>query len=61
MPNERWQADITHWPLAGGKEVEIINVIDDHSRLLVACDARAVCKAADVVATFHTGGKERGS
>lgn len=55
MPNERWQADITHWRLAGGEEVEILNMIDDHSRLLVACDARAVFKAADVVATFHTG------
>jgi len=55
MPNERWQADITHWRLAGGSEVEILNVIDDHSRLLVASDARAVFKAADVVATFHAG------
>ena len=25
MPNERWQADITHWRLAGGSEVEILN------------------------------------
>ena len=40
MPNERWQADITHWRLADGTEVEILNVIDDHSRLLVASDAR---------------------
>ncbi len=55
MPNERWQADITHWRLAGGSEVEILNVIDDHSRLLVASDARGVFKAADVVATFHAG------
>jgi transposase InsO family protein len=49
MPNERWQADITHWRLGGGKEVEILNVIDDHSRFLVASDARATTKAADVV------------
>jgi transposase len=55
MPNERWQADITHWRLAGGAEVEILNVLDDHSRFLVASDARAVFKAADVVASFHTG------
>jgi transposase InsO family protein len=53
MPNERWQADITHWRLADGTEVEILNVIDDHSRFLVASDARGVFKAADVVATFH--------
>jgi transposase InsO family protein len=55
MPNERWQADITHWRLADGSEVEILNVIDDHSRLLVASEARGVFKAADVVATFDAG------
>jgi transposase InsO family protein len=53
MPNERWQADITHWRLGGGAEVEILNVLDDHSRFLVASDARRVFKAADVVASFH--------
>jgi transposase InsO family protein len=53
MPNERWQADITHWRLADATEVKILNVIDDHSRFLVASDALAVFKAADVVASFH--------
>jgi len=53
MPNERWQADITHWRLRDGTEVEILNVIDDHSRLLIGSDALAVFKAADVVASFH--------
>jgi transposase InsO family protein len=53
MPNERWQADITHWKLADGREVDILNVLDDHSRLLVAAHARPTTKAADVVASFH--------
>ncbi len=53
MPNERWQADITHWALASGTEVEILNMIDDHSRLLVGSDGLGVFKAADVVASFH--------
>jgi transposase InsO family protein len=53
MPNERWQADITHWALADGADVEILNALDDHSRFLVASDAREVFKAADVVASFH--------
>jgi transposase len=53
MPNERWQADITHWRLADGTDVEILNVLDDHSRFLVASDVRGVFKAADVVASFH--------
>jgi hypothetical protein len=30
QPNERWQADITHWGLADGAEVEILNILDDH-------------------------------
>jgi hypothetical protein len=33
--------------------VEIMNAIDDHSRLLVASVARPTFKAADVVAVFH--------
>lgn len=53
MPNERWQADVTHWKLADGREVEILNLLDDHSRLLVASDTRPTTKAADVVASFH--------
>jgi len=60
MPNERWQADITHWSLADGTEVEILNVIDDHSRFLVASDALAVFKAADVVTSFHTAAAAHG-
>lgn len=54
QPNERWQADITHWELLDGSEVEILNIIDDHSRLCVASDARAITKGADVVQSFHT-------
>jgi transposase InsO family protein len=49
LPNECWQADITHWPLADGTDVEILDVIDDHSRLLVGSTARPVFKATDVV------------
>lgn len=59
MPNERWQADITHWKLAEG-EVEILNVIDDHSRFLVASVARRVFKAADVVGAFHGAASAHG-
>jgi transposase len=50
QPNERWQADITHWTLASGRDAEILNVIDDHARLALACAARPVFKAADVLA-----------
>ncbi len=60
MPNERWQADITHWTLGDGTDVEILNVLDDHSRFLVASDARVVFKAADVVASFHRAAASHG-
>lgn len=60
LPNERWQADTTHWKLADGSDVEILNVIDDHSRFLVASDARSVTKAADVVASFHRAAAAHG-
>jgi transposase InsO family protein len=60
QPNERWQADITHWRLADGTEVEILNMIDDHSRLLVGCHALVVFKAADVVASFHRAAAAHG-
>jgi len=39
LPNECWQADITHWFLANGTRVEILDFLDDHSRLLL--DIRA--------------------
>jgi transposase InsO family protein len=54
LPNECWQMDVTHVLLADGTtEVEILNMIDDHSRLCVAAKALPIVKAHDVVATFH--------
>jgi transposase InsO family protein len=41
--NESWQLDDTAWELADGTGVKILNVIDDHSRLLVASVAMATC------------------
>jgi transposase InsO family protein len=60
MPNERWQADTTHWHLLDGTDVEILNVIDDHSRLLVTSVVRTTFKAADVVAVFHEAAARHG-
>jgi transposase InsO family protein len=37
--NECWQTDDTGWQLADGTEAKILNVLDDHSRLLVASAA----------------------
>jgi transposase InsO family protein len=60
QPNERWQADITHWALSDGTTVEILNIIDDHSRLLVASDVRRTTKGGDVVASFHKAAGRHG-
>ncbi len=53
LPNEMWQADVTHWPLAGAGHAEILNMLDDHSRLFLASRAFPTVKAADVVDVFH--------
>jgi transposase InsO family protein len=54
LPNETWQADITHWRLAGGGHTEILNMIDDHSRLFLASRAYPTAKAADVAEAFRS-------
>lgn len=51
-PNERWQLDITHYRLADHTDVEILNVLDDHSRLWVASHTRRVFTAGAVDRVF---------
>jgi transposase InsO family protein len=60
QPNERWQLDTTHWQLDGGTPAEILNIIDDHSRLLTASAARPVFRAADVVTVFRQAASQHG-
>jgi len=60
QPNERWQADTTHWHLADGTDVEILNIIDDHSRLNIGADARRVTLAPDVATSFRKAFARRG-
>jgi hypothetical protein len=52
QPNERWQADITHWRLADDTEVEILNILDDHSRVCIASIARLVFTGTQVWQVF---------
>jgi transposase InsO family protein len=62
-PNELWQSDFTHWRLADGSEVEIINWLDDHSRYLLSCSpgtASGRVSGDDVVATFTAAGDAYG-
>ena len=60
LPNECWQMDVTHVTLRNGRVVEVLNVIDDYSRLCVASRVFSVTTAADVVATFHDAASHLG-
>lgn len=60
QPNETWQSDFTHWRLADGGDVEILNWLDDHSRYLLSCTAHTPVTGDDVVTTFLTTTDEHG-
>jgi transposase InsO family protein len=60
LPNETWQTDITHSQLAGDEHVEILNFIDDHSRLFLASEVFSTVKARDVVDVFHSAAQLHG-
>ena len=53
FPNECWQADVTHVEVANGVVFEVLNIVDDHSRLCVASRAFVTTRAPDVVRTMH--------
>jgi transposase InsO family protein len=61
LPNECWQSDMTHWSIADGVHVEIVNIIDDHSRLCVASQARSVARATDVAEIFIAAAQRHGT
>lgn len=60
QPNETWQSDFTHWRLADGTDVEILNWLDDHSRMLLSCTAHQPVTGDDVVTTFLAATAEHG-
>lgn len=52
QPNETWQSDFTLAKLANGQDIEVLNFLDDHSRLLLGCQAHNRVTARIVVADF---------
>jgi transposase InsO family protein len=60
LPNECWQSDVTHWYLKDDTEVEIVNVIDDHSRLAVGSRVFAQATAPKVLEVFLEAGSRWG-
>jgi len=53
QPNERWQADFTHWWLADGTHVEILNWLDDHARYAISVTAHRRVTGPTVRSTFR--------
>jgi transposase InsO family protein len=53
LPNECWQSDMTHVALEDGSVFEVLNIIDDHSRLCIASRAMVHVKATDVIRVLH--------
>ena len=60
LPNERWQSDFTHYPLAGGADTEILAWLDDHSRYLLRITAHRHVSGPAVVAAFRAAVAEHG-
>ena len=55
LPNECWQSDFTHWPLADGTDAEILTWLDDHARYAISLTAHAPVTGDIVVDTFRAG------
>lgn len=53
MPNECWQADITHLHLLDGTRLEVLDFIDDHSRYLLSITAAASFSGPAVAAELQ--------
>lgn len=53
--NECWQIDDTPWCLADGTAVEIINLVDDCTRVLTASKAALACNTETAFAAFCDG------
>ena len=53
LPNECWQADFTHYPLAGGSGTEILTWPDDHSRYVLSLTAHHRVTGPAVVTAFR--------
>ena len=53
MPNECWQSDFTHYPLADGTDTEILTWLDDHSRYALSVTAHARVTGPAVLPAFR--------
>ncbi|MBA3630043.1 MAG: DDE-type integrase/transposase/recombinase [Actinobacteria bacterium] len=56
LPNECWQSDVTFYELKDGSKVEILNFLDDFSRVCVASKVLSTTTSPDVVGTLYDAG-----
>lgn len=60
LPNQMWQTDFTHYRLTTGDDAEILNFLDDHSRLLLESTAFTRVTGPAVVETFRDAAARHG-
>jgi transposase InsO family protein len=60
QPNECWQSDFTHYPLADGAGTEILTWLDDHSRFALRVTAHHRVTGQIVVTQFRAAVTEHG-
>jgi transposase InsO family protein len=60
QPNETWQSDFTHYPLADGTDTEILSWLDDHSRYALHITVHRPVTAKHVLNEFRAACAEHG-
>jgi transposase InsO family protein len=61
QPNECWQSDFTHYPLADGTDTEILTWLDDHSRYALRVTAHRTVTGPVVLAAFRAACAQHGT
>ena len=56
LPNECWQSDVTFYELKDGSKVEILNFLDDFSRVCVASKVLSATTSPDVAQSLYEAG-----
>jgi transposase InsO family protein len=61
LPNECWQSDFTHYPLASGQDTEILTWLDDHSRCALSLTAHHRVTGPAVLLAFRAACEQHGA
>jgi len=60
LPNECWQSDFCHWPLADRTDTEILTWLDDHARYALSVTAHRRVTGPAVLTTFRSAAGQHG-